>query len=45
MKSVDLKVLETIMKQIKEHDYPKSKQVERFIEDVLEHFGEERVGS
>lgn len=42
---VDLNVLESIMKQIKESDYPKSKQVENFIEDVLEHFGDMRTGS
>ena len=42
---VDIKILAEIMEQIREYEYPKSKQIAQFIADVLDHFGEERKGS
>ena len=45
MKAIDLETLKSIMEQIQEHEYPKSKQVKQFMEDVLEHFGDTRSGS
>ena len=41
---IDIKTLKIIMLLIKDHNYPKSKQVDMFIKDVLDHFGEVREG-
>lgn len=41
---IELDTLKDIMEAIKEFSYPRSKQVEAFIGEVLEHFGETREG-
>lgn len=41
---INIEDLVLIMNEIKEFSYPKSKQVEQFINDVLEHFGDVRTG-
>jgi hypothetical protein len=43
--NINIEDLKEIMQQIKEYSYPKSKQVELFIEDILEHFGNPVTGA
>lgn len=41
---IELSTLKEIMEAIRENDFPKSKQVEVFIREVLDHFEDIREG-